>query len=120
MNSPPPELRSARLVLRRPTQDDVQTRLSLGRHQEIVEAYGGVFDPTAAFTRFDAQSAIRFIEKQDYAWVIDAGGFIGHVRFHTLVQADKRATLAVGIDDPASLGKGYGTEAGSIAFRCAC
>ncbi|WP_246249029.1 GNAT family N-acetyltransferase [Chelativorans alearense] len=106
-----PELRGARIVLRRPTPEDVETRLGLGRHKEIVEAYGGTFDRTAAFTRSHAEAAIQFIERQDHAWVIDAGRFIGHVRLHGFSQQDKRAALAIGIDDPSRLGKGYGTEA---------
>lgn len=111
-----PELRSARLILRRPTPQDVEERLALGRHKEIVEAYGGTFDPTAPFTRNHAEAAIRFIKEQDYAWVIDAGHFIGHVRFHGLMRQDKRAALAIGIDDPGYLDKGYGTEAIRLAL----
>ncbi|TPN90498.1 GNAT family protein [Mesorhizobium sp. B1-1-5] len=106
-----PELRGARLILRRPIPQDVETRLALGRHREIVEAYGGIFDPSTIFTRADAEAAIRFIEQQDYAWVIDAGCFVGHVRLHSIDWHDKRAALAIGIDDQAYLGKGYGTEA---------
>lgn len=114
-----PELQSARLILRRPKSEDVAVRLQLGRHEEIVEAYGGTFDPEAPFTRDHAEAAIRFIEEQDYAWVIDAGRFIGHVRFHSLVKEDKRAALAIGIDDPEYLGRGYGAEAIKLALTYA-
>ncbi|MGD9806228.1 MAG: GNAT family N-acetyltransferase [Hyphomicrobiaceae bacterium] len=116
MTSELPELRGPRIALRRPTPQDVRTRLLLGRHKDIVEAYGGVFDPAAPFTMAHAEAAIRFIETQKYAWVIDAGRFIGHIRFHNLIQGDKRASLAIGIDDPAYLGKGYGTEAIMLAL----
>jgi len=111
-----PELQGTRLVLRRPIPEDVETRLALGRHREIVEAYGGTFDPDATFERGQAEAAIRFIEQQDCAWVIDAGRFIGHVRFHGKSAQDRRANLAIGIDDPAYLGKGYGTEAIMLAL----
>lgn len=111
MTMPIPELRSDRIVLRRPVPRDVETRLGLGRHKQIVEAYGGTFDPAASFERSHAEAAIRFIEQQDYAWVIDAGQFIGHIRLHGISRQDKRAALAIGIDDPSCLGKGYGTEA---------
>ncbi|WP_224545310.1 GNAT family N-acetyltransferase [Mesorhizobium sp. CA16] len=111
MNADLPELRGARLILRRPIPEDVEARLALGRHREIVEAYGGIFDPNTTFTRADAEAAIRFIEQQDYAWVIDAGCFVGHVRLHSIDWHDKRAALAIGIDDQAYLGKGYGAEA---------
>ncbi|MBZ9869198.1 GNAT family N-acetyltransferase [Mesorhizobium sp. CA15] len=106
-----PDLRGARLILRRPIPKDVETRLALGRHREIVEAYGGIFDPNTTFTRGEAEAAIRFIQQQNCAWVIDAGCFIGHVRLHNIDWQDKRAALAIGIDDQAYLGKGYGTEA---------
>jgi hypothetical protein len=36
--------------------------LALGQHKEIVEAYGGTFDPTVPFTRSHAEAAIHFIE----------------------------------------------------------
>lgn len=114
-----PELKSCRLVLRRPLPQDVDARLSLGQHKEIVEAYGGSFDPTASFTRPQAEADIRFIENQEYAWVIDAGGFIGHVRLHGLVLEDRRAALAIGIESPAHLSKGYGAEAIRLALTFA-
>ena len=65
-----PQLRGARLILRRPTPEDVGVRLALGRHKEIVEAYGGKFDPMMPFVRSDAEAAICFVEEQEYAWVI--------------------------------------------------
>jgi len=99
-----------------PLPQDVEARLALGRHREIVEAYGGTFDPNAIFTRAEAEAAIRFIERQDWAWVIDAGRFIGHVRFHGKSAGDRRANLAIGIDDPAFLGQGYGAEAIRLAL----
>lgn len=111
-----PELRGARLTLRRPRAEDVDARLALGLRREIVEAYGGAFDPAAPFTRSHAEAAIRFIAAQEHAWVIDAGRFIGHLRFHGVVEQDRRAALAIGIDDPACLGKGYGTEAIRLAL----
>jgi RimJ/RimL family protein N-acetyltransferase len=113
------ELRGSRIVLRKPVPEDVDARLSLGRHQEIVEAYGGTFDPGASFTRAQAEAAIRFIETQEHAWVIDARSFIGHIRFHSWADKDRRAALAIGIENPAFLGKGYGTEAIRLALTYA-
>jgi RimJ/RimL family protein N-acetyltransferase len=111
MMSPPPDLRSERLHLRQPVADDIQRRLAIGSHEEIVEGYGGTFDPVATFGLADADAAIQFIKSQQCAWVIDADGFIGHIRLHSLSAQDKRAALAIGIEDPAHLGKGLGTEA---------
>jgi len=111
-----PVLSGARLLLRRPRAEDVEARFRLGRHREIIEAYGGTFDPAAVFTRGDAQSQISFIEQHEVAWIIDVNGFIGHVRFFALDRHDRRAALAIGIDDPACLGKGYGSEAIRLAL----
>lgn len=108
-----------RIVLRRPVAADVTARLMLGRHKAIVEAYGGAFDPATPYTTAHAEAAIRFLEKQTYAWVIDAGGYIGHIRLHNVVMEDRRAALAVGIDDPGYIGKGYGTEAVRLALSYA-
>ena len=111
-----PVLTGARLVLRRPRVEDVEARFRLGTHKEIVEAYGGTFDPTAIFARSDAEAQIGYVEKHEYAWIIDVKGFIGHVRFFALDPHDKRAALAIGIEDPAYLGKGYGSEAIRLAL----
>lgn len=116
MTSDLSELRGRRLVLRRPVPEDVETRLSIGQHREIVEAYGGTFEPGTAFTRAHAEAALRFIETQDHAWIIDAGGFIGHIRFHSLAPADRRAALAIGIEHPDYLGRGFGAEAIRLAL----
>jgi RimJ/RimL family protein N-acetyltransferase len=119
MTSDLPELRSSRVVLRRPLPQDVEARLSLGQHKEVIEAYGGSFDPAASFTRAQAEAAIRFIENHKHTWVIDVGGFIGHVRLQSFVVEDRRAALAIGIESPAYLGKGYGAEAIKLALAYA-
>jgi RimJ/RimL family protein N-acetyltransferase len=58
----------------------------------------------------------------DHAWIIVAGALIGHVRLDRVDLKDKRASLAVGIDDSTQLGKGLGSEAITVvlgyAFQC--
>jgi RimJ/RimL family protein N-acetyltransferase len=98
---------------------DIDARFAIGRHREVVEAYGGTFDAFAPFERAHAEAAIRFIRDHGTAWVIDTGQFIGHVRFHSFVPQDKRASLAIGIEDPTYLGKGLGTEAIKLALAYA-
>ncbi len=98
---------------------DVDRRLSIGRHREIVEAYGGVFDPTVTFTRDDAEAEIARIVNDPFAWVIDVTGFIGQIRLHTVDRIDRRASLAIGIEDPDYLGQGFGAEAIKLVLRYA-
>ena len=114
--TPLPVLRGSRLTLRRPVSADIDARLAIGRHAEIVRAYGRSFDATEPYTRQHAERTIGFLTDQPYAWVIDAGGFIGHVRFHTVDAKDRRAGLAIGIEDPTRLAQGLGTEALRLAL----
>jgi hypothetical protein len=51
----------------------------------------------------------RFLD-QDPAWIIEAGTLIGHVRLDHVDLKDKRASLAIGIDDSTQLGKGLSSE----------
>jgi RimJ/RimL family protein N-acetyltransferase len=59
-------------------------------------------------------TARRWVERlrdQDYGWVIEADALIGQIRLDRVDLRDKRASLAVGIEDQARLGIGLGTEA---------
>jgi RimJ/RimL family protein N-acetyltransferase len=47
----------------------------------------------------------------EYAWIIEAGALIGHVRLDRVDLRDRRASLAIGIDDSTQLGRGLGSEA---------
>ena len=69
-----PILKGLCLTLRRPVLDDVEARLAIGRHAEVVRAYGRSFDPAERFTREHAERSIAFLIDQPYAWVIDVGG----------------------------------------------
>jgi RimJ/RimL family protein N-acetyltransferase len=114
--TPLPNLKGLCVTLRRPVPGDVAARLAIGRHAEIVRAYGRSFDPAEVFTREHAERSIAFLIDQPYAWVIDVEGFIGHVRFHNVDGHDQRAAIAIGIEDPARVGRGLGTEALRLAL----
>jgi RimJ/RimL family protein N-acetyltransferase len=119
MLSSPPDLRSERLLLRQPIAEDTQRRLAIGSHKEVMEGYGGTFDPAATFTLKDAEASLRFIKEQPCAWVVDFDGFRGHIRLHSFAPQDKRASLAIGIEDPTCLGRGLGTEAVNLVLAFA-
>lgn len=58
---------------------------------------------------------VQRLMNQDYAWIIEAAGeLIGHIRLDRVDLGDRRASLAIGIEDPALLGKGFGTQAISL------
>jgi hypothetical protein len=46
---------------------DVKARLAIGRHAEIVRAYGRSFDPAAGFMREHAERSIAF--QSDQPWM---------------------------------------------------
>jgi RimJ/RimL family protein N-acetyltransferase len=53
---------------------------------------------------------------QDYAWIIEAGSLIGEIRLDRVNWRDRRASLAIGIEDASQLGKGLGSEAIALAL----
>jgi RimJ/RimL family protein N-acetyltransferase len=57
-----------------------------------------------------AELWVQGLMGHDYAWIIEFGSPIGHVRLDRVDLRDRRANLAIGIEDFARLGKGLGTE----------
>ena len=50
--------------------------------------------------------------RHDHAWVVECdNSLIGHIRLDRVDQRDRRASLAVGIEDRSRIGMGLGTEA---------
>jgi RimJ/RimL family protein N-acetyltransferase len=107
-----PLLAGSRLALRPPTETDIVARQALGLDAEINRMFGGSRSNLRPYTREMAQSWFAVMRDHPHAWAIDGGaGLIGEIRLDKLDPVDRRATLAIGILDPAELGKGYGTEA---------
>jgi RimJ/RimL family protein N-acetyltransferase len=106
-----PTLTGANITLRPPRDDDAAARFLLGRDPEIVRMYGGSRDDVRPMTMEEAASWVKSLINHGYAWIIDAGGLIGHIRLDRVDKRDRRASLAIGIDDPSRLGKGLGTGA---------
>ena len=106
-----PILKGPRVTLRPVEPGDVAARQALGYDTDITRSYGGNTRATSVMSDEEADHWVQMIGSYRYAWIIDAGGLIGHIRLHGLVEADQRAALAVGIDDPRRLGQGLGTEA---------
>jgi RimJ/RimL family protein N-acetyltransferase len=105
-----PVLTGPRVTLRPPMPADAETRRRLGNDPDIVRMYGGS-GAVRSMTEDEAARWVRHLADHDYAWVIEAGSLIGAIRLDRVDLWDRRASLAVGIDDPARLGEGLGTEA---------
>lgn len=63
-------------------------------------------------TRLQAESWYQQLVDTPHSWVIEIDGrAVGDARLHSIREQDSRANLAIGIEDPTLLGRGYGTEA---------
>jgi RimJ/RimL family protein N-acetyltransferase len=112
-----PVLRGARVTLRRPRADDIAARLKLGTDAEIVRMYGGDRGDVRPMTEADARRWVQGVLDHDHAWIIATDTLIGHIRLDRVELRDRRASLAVGIEDPAQLGRGLGPEAITLVLR---
>ena len=109
--SEPPILIGGRVELRPAVGGDAAARLALGQDTEIVRMFGGDTRNLKPFTLEGAAAWCARLAAHPHAWVIEEKGrLIGEARLDRLDPHDRRASLAVGIYDPARLGKGLGTE----------
>lgn len=69
-------------------------------------------------TRDGAARWIQRLIDHSHAWVIEAHGrLVGEIRLDKVDLRDRRASMAIGILDPALLGKGLGSEAILLLLR---
>ncbi len=110
-----PTLAGPRLVLRGILPEDLQTFLGRARDPEIVRMRGGNTD--TAGRRPPPLVARQWYESMNtnpnpYNWIIDVDGrHVGSCSLFNLVDVDRRAAYAIGIDEPSLLGRGLGQEA---------
>src|SRR5215472_5916942 len=119
MSSSVPVLRGKRVTLRRTREDDFQARLKLGTDAGIFRMYGGNLTDLRPMTEDAAKRWVQRLLDQDYAWIVEAGGLIGEIRLDRVDLRDRRASLAIGIEDASQLGKGLGSEAIALALSYA-
>jgi len=114
-----PALAGRSVLLRPPRPEDAAARLALEVHREIVRMYGGSSSDVRPMTPEVAERWVQGLMKHDYAWIIEAGSPIGHVRLDRVDLRDRRASLALGIEDFARLGRGLGTETIQLVLQYA-
>ncbi|QND53119.1 GNAT family N-acetyltransferase [Phyllobacterium sp. 628] len=100
-----------RVFLRRPHNGDAQVRLALGHDLEIYRMFGGSREELSEMTSHGAAMWVESLAEHPYAWVIEHESLIGEIRLDHVNLSDRRASLAIGIYDPALLGHGLGSEA---------
>jgi RimJ/RimL family protein N-acetyltransferase len=123
------------VLLRAPAPGDIEARLEVPPDPELRRMYGGSGAPQPA-TAETVQAQLDAITHQDRAtertFVIAAlmwpdsspldsscGRFVGTARLHSILWADRKATVALGIFDRRFWSHGYGTEALRLLMRLA-
>ncbi|MEM7487568.1 MAG: GNAT family protein [Pseudomonadota bacterium] len=100
------------VTLRAPEASDAAAHAARAPSPEIVRMYGG--DPTTAAPPSLAASTrwVSWLADHPFARIIELDGVpVGHVRLHMLVEADRRARLAIGLFEEVYLGRGIGRRA---------
>lgn len=106
-----PELVGPRVRLRAAVPADVDAMLANGRHAEIERGYGGDGTDPEPITREQAEAWVARMADDPLGWVIEHGGrCVGGAGLHSLVEPDRRASYAIGLQLPDLLGQGLGTE----------
>lgn len=114
-----PRLQGERVTLRPPMVRDKDDRLACGRDPDIVRMYGVEAASLPPFTHEDVEAWYR-AARASVSWMIEAGSrCIGTAGLHQLGEQNHRARYAIGIFDPAALGRGLGTEATRLVLRYA-
>jgi len=104
-------LKGRNVELRPASSEDVDARLSLGNHAEIIEMFGVSRQDVKPLTRDGACQWLQKLIGNPNAWIIEVRGrLVGEIRLDNLDYNDRRASMAVGIFDPELLGKGLGSE----------
>ncbi|MEP7454941.1 GNAT family protein [Phyllobacterium sp. SB3] len=108
----PPVLTGAHVKLRSPVISDANARFSWGTVPEIAIMFGVSAADIKPLTLEKSQQWARNLATHPNAWIIEHGGaLIGEIRLDRLDMQDRRASMAIAIYDPSSLGRGLGTEA---------
>jgi RimJ/RimL family protein N-acetyltransferase len=106
-----PILEDGDLRLRAPVMEDVDARLALGNVPEIQHMFGVHPESCRTLTVKQAEDWVISRMNTPKCWVIEYDQrMIGDAFFHTINTQDRRASLALGILDPALLGQGIGTR----------
>ena len=105
-------LEGAHVRLRRASADDAEARFVFGTDTEIVKMFGGGLSDAKPMTRAAAERWAQRQANDPHAWIIEVEGrLVGDIKLHSIVDQDRRASMAIGIYDRTCLGKGLGTEA---------
>jgi RimJ/RimL family protein N-acetyltransferase len=112
------KLTGPHVTLRKPMASDAVWRLALGQDPSIATMFGQSKASMKPLSQNDADAWARELVNHSHAWIIEVNGTgVGEVRLDRVDMTDRRASYAIGIYDPAMLGKGIGTEATLLVLQ---
>jgi RimJ/RimL family protein N-acetyltransferase len=106
-----PILTGEHVRLRPPRLDDAEARYRLGSDPDISRMYGMSQSDLRPINPEGAARWVQGLISRDYVWIIETDRLLGHIRLDRVDLNDRRASLAIGIEDPGQLGRGLGSEA---------
>ncbi|MDR1464116.1 MAG: GNAT family N-acetyltransferase [Oscillospiraceae bacterium] len=114
-----PVLRGERVILRALRRSDIADRQAVGRHNEFSHMCGGdTIAPVSYPPRSFWVKWYRGFRREQHGFVIEAEGrCAGTARLNHISAADRSATYAIGIFDPAFYSQGMGTEVTRLMLR---
>ena len=100
------------VILREPCERDAEVHAGHPPSPEIVRMYGGDVRNLPQPSLERSREWLSWLENHPFARIIEADATaVGHVRLHSLEQADRKARLAIGLFSEARLGQGIGRRA---------
>jgi RimJ/RimL family protein N-acetyltransferase len=107
-----PRLQGSQVTLRAPRATDLDERLALGRQPAVVRLFGSDLRRPTPLPPEVAAAWLERLSRHPQAWIIEVEGrLLGEIRLDNVDRHDRRASLAIGLFDPAELGRGLGSEA---------
>ena len=114
-----PELKSGKILLRKPEKEDIDTRILFGTSSEFVKMCGGDTNHINGFTLDDGIQWYKKIIDHPCKWIIDYDGTcIGEVAL-TPYKQDNKARYSIAIFDISKWGLGIGTIVAKIVLNYA-
>jgi RimJ/RimL family protein N-acetyltransferase len=111
------------VTLRPAVPRDAAAARRIGLHPSILRLFGEEPDGDwRELTRDESQELLEALAPTEdrVTWVVDAGdGFIGSASLHSFSTDGSTAAYAIGLLDPAVLGRGLGTEATRLVLKYA-
>lgn len=115
-----PALTGSTVRLREPRPSDIEDRQRCARDPEFLRMMGEAAGPAGPTTADEARAWYEAVRRSPFGWAIERDGrCIGAISLENIKEHDRRASLSIGIFDPAARDRGAGSEAVRLVLRFA-